>query len=284
MRDVTIKREKAAAHSRVGVSVYAEDRDAAELTIEGVPCRKLGELKNGEEQTFTVSSEAVTLYTAVDSRGTFTCQPYPLEAGEEAVSLAGCVCDDEDGRASFCFGAEGDGNADGKNKLKSALSLVVFIAIGALLGWLIGNLIFDGFPAPAKNFTADGYSIRLNEDFAETGLDAYAASFESDDVAVFSTKQSYEELGGKDAYTLQEYAQLMIEDNKLADSTVQTKRGVTYFEYEYTSESKIFSYHYTVAVHEGSDSYWLTYFAVDSEDYKEYKNDIFKWAASVQVP
>ena len=281
MRELTIKREKVSTCGRAAVEIYITSPEAAELTIEGVPCRKLGELKNGETETFSVCSDAATVYAVVaDSTKDFVCRSYELEAGEENVNLCGFV-NKEDGAAAFCFGIASIPAAE-KKSLKSVLSLAAFIAIGAVLGWFIGNLVFNGFPAPAQTFTQDGYSIKLNEDFVDTGVEAYHASYESEDVAVFSSMQPYEELGGKEAYSLQEYAQMMVDDNQLANAAVAEKRGVTYFEYEYGSG--IFSYHYTVAVHEGSEGYWLTYFAVDTEDYKDYKNNIFKWARSVQVP
>ena len=281
MRELTIKREKVSTCSRAAVEIYITSPEAAELTIEGVPCRKLGEVKNGEAEIFSIGGDEATVYAVVaDSAKDFVCRSYELEAGEENVNLCGFV-NKEDGAAVFCFGTASVPTGE-KKSLKGVFSLAAFIAIGAVLGWFIGNLVFNGFPAPAQTFTQNGYSIKLNEDFVDTGVEAYHASYESEDVAVFSSMQPYEELGGKEAYSLQEYAQMMVDDNQLANAAVAEKRGVTYFEYEYGSG--IFSYHYTVAVHEGSEGYWLTYFAVDTEDYKDYKNDIFKWARSVQVP
>lgn len=284
MRELTIQRAMSRAAARIPAKVYIEDNSAPELTINEIPCRLLGEVKNGEVQTFSISEEPASLFVfADDHSGELACEAYPIEAGEENLTLRGKTClREEDGTTSFCFGEFEDEEVKKPLNLKSIASLALFVAIGALLGWLIGNLVFDGFPAPAKTFTQDGYSIKLNEDFVDTGVEAYHASYESEDVVVFSSMQPYEELGGKEAYSLQEYAQMMVDDNQLTNSTVAEKRGVTYFEYEYSSG--IFSYHYTVAVHEGSEGYWLTYFAVDSEDYKDYKNDIFKWARSVQVP
>ena len=60
MRKLTIKRAKSFVASLTKVKVYIEDQLSNELTINNVPCRKLGNIKNGEEAAvclFTVLSE-----------------------------------------------------------------------------------------------------------------------------------------------------------------------------------------------------------------------------------
>ena len=49
MRNLTIHREKTFVGSLVKLKVYIEDTLVNELEINGIPCRKLGDLKNGEE-------------------------------------------------------------------------------------------------------------------------------------------------------------------------------------------------------------------------------------------
>ena len=55
MRNLTIKREKTFVGSLMKVHVYIEDHFNSEITINNVPCRKLGDLKNNEEKTFSLS-------------------------------------------------------------------------------------------------------------------------------------------------------------------------------------------------------------------------------------
>jgi hypothetical protein len=54
MRNLTIKREKTFVGSLMKVHVYIEDHFNSEITINNVPCRKLGDLKNNEEKTFEI--------------------------------------------------------------------------------------------------------------------------------------------------------------------------------------------------------------------------------------
>ena len=51
MRNLTIKRTKSYVACLAKMKVYIEDRVSGDLVINGVSCRKLGTLKNGEEAT-----------------------------------------------------------------------------------------------------------------------------------------------------------------------------------------------------------------------------------------
>ena len=62
MRKLTIKREKRFSEFYKAFKVYIEDANACELDIEGVPCRKLGEIKNGEEVTFEIENHEARIY------------------------------------------------------------------------------------------------------------------------------------------------------------------------------------------------------------------------------
>ena len=66
MRDLTIKRHKSFVGCLAKFKVYIEDPASRELTIAGVPCRKLGELKNGQEQTFQIGTEETRLFVISD--------------------------------------------------------------------------------------------------------------------------------------------------------------------------------------------------------------------------
>ena len=50
MRNLTIVRRKSFVACLAKMKVYIEDPASNELVINKIPCRKLGELKNGEEK------------------------------------------------------------------------------------------------------------------------------------------------------------------------------------------------------------------------------------------
>jgi hypothetical protein len=48
MRKLTVKREKKYVASLSRVNLYLQDTSSVDTFINGVPCRHLGDLKNGE--------------------------------------------------------------------------------------------------------------------------------------------------------------------------------------------------------------------------------------------
>ena len=52
MRNLTIKRTKSFVASLVKMKIYIEDPTSDEIVINNVRCRKIGDLKNGEEKPF----------------------------------------------------------------------------------------------------------------------------------------------------------------------------------------------------------------------------------------
>ena len=59
MRNLTITREKSFVGCLGRVKVFIEDHTYIETTINNIPCRKLGDLKNGETKTFLISEQAL---------------------------------------------------------------------------------------------------------------------------------------------------------------------------------------------------------------------------------
>lgn len=90
MRNLIIKRNKSFAGCFGKVRVYIEDKNASELTIKGCPCRKLGELKNGEEKSFSIDTAAVKVFVIGDAATRDFCMDWKaIPAGEADVRLSG---------------------------------------------------------------------------------------------------------------------------------------------------------------------------------------------------
>ena len=90
MRKLTIKRHKSIVACAVKDLVYIEDYQSSEITIQGVPCRKIGEIKNGEEKTFEIGEEKQKIFIVFELllKDTFHTS-ITIEAGQEDVSLSG---------------------------------------------------------------------------------------------------------------------------------------------------------------------------------------------------
>lgn len=90
MRKLTITRRKTFVASMAKMKVYIEDHSASEITINDIPCRKLGDLKNGEEKTFEISEDAAKIFVIADSLSKDYCNDvYELPEGNEDVALTG---------------------------------------------------------------------------------------------------------------------------------------------------------------------------------------------------
>lgn len=90
MRNLTIKRNKSFAGCFGKVRVYIEDRNAGELDIKGYPCRKLGELKNGEEKTFSIGNEQLKLFIIGDAMTRDFCMDWKnIPAGANDLRFSG---------------------------------------------------------------------------------------------------------------------------------------------------------------------------------------------------
>ena len=90
MRNLTIKRIKSFVGCLGKVKIYIEDPTSSEIVINGVSCRKLGEIKNGNEATFQIENNALKVFAIFDKLSKNYCNDfYELCEGEEDIYLSG---------------------------------------------------------------------------------------------------------------------------------------------------------------------------------------------------
>ena len=71
------------------MKVWIED-PAGDLVIDGVPCRLLGKLKNGEEGSFEIGEDAARVFVIGDKLSRSFCSDfYEIPAGSDDVVLSG---------------------------------------------------------------------------------------------------------------------------------------------------------------------------------------------------
>ena len=103
MRSLTVKRNKSFAGFLGKVQVYIADANG-ELDISGQRCRKLGDLKNGEEKAFSIDDAATTIFAIGDISTKDFCMDFkPVPEGNEAVRLTGKVILDPQRGNPFAF-------------------------------------------------------------------------------------------------------------------------------------------------------------------------------------
>ena len=90
MRNLTIQRRKTFVASLCKLKIYIEDPMSNEITINGVTCRKLGEIKNGEEQTFIIENNAAKVFVIADKLSkNYCCEFFQLPYGDADIYLTG---------------------------------------------------------------------------------------------------------------------------------------------------------------------------------------------------
>ena len=90
MRNLTIKRRKSFVGCLAKMKIYTEDLNSNEMCINGIPCRKIGDLKNGEEKTFQIGEEEAKIFIITDkSNKAYRKDHYLLPKGQEDIFLSG---------------------------------------------------------------------------------------------------------------------------------------------------------------------------------------------------
>lgn len=283
MRNLTIKRTKSAVAGLAKMKVYIEDPENSELQINGVPCRKLGDLKNGEEKTFSVGDHAAKVFVITDTASrNYSNDYYPLPEGTEDVTVTGKNCYNPSAGNPFRF----DGITDEAvlaNRKKGNKKGMVILVVALILGFVLGlarTTLEKSQTEKAKEFSTEGMTITLTAEFKEESYEGFTQCYETKDVAVFTLKEEFTLMEGLEDYTVAEYGELVVLGNGLDDSALKTENGVTYFDYNADGSSGT-EFYYFATVHKSGDAFWLIQFAVDADQAEQYRPLFFQWAASV---
>ncbi|MBQ7294606.1 MAG: hypothetical protein IJW86_00265 [Clostridia bacterium] len=284
MRTLTIKRNKAFAGWATKSKVYVEDYMNNDIIINGVPCRKIGTLKNGEEKSFEIEPVATRVYIIGDKLSRNMCNDFcKIPAGEEDVVLTGEHKYNPFNGNAFRF----DGVTDEEvlaNRKKTNKKAALFFAFLVVVGFCIGfALTFFGdiddiYP---EAFTYGNMSITLTNEFSERNVDGFSACYESYSSIILINKDDKEFFEDFDSYTLEEYGNDIIENSEY-DVELQKENGLTYFEYVYNDEESGDVYSYFVPVYKSDDAFWLFQFSSFEEDYETYREQFVEWAKTVE--
>ena len=287
MRNLTIKREKCFIAAVSKIKIYAEVETGGELTIKGTPCRKIGEIKNGEEKTFEIENNAAKIFVIADKLSkNFCCEYYQLPEGEEDISLTGKCHFDFFAGNSFRFE---NNNSDEvvsfrkKNRRRGVGIMSAVIAVCIIIGVGAGFFVAKSQISGAKNFSADGLTITLTGDFWESNISSiFNSVYDSNDIAVFTLKEQFTLLEGLEDYTVDNYIDLMVKNSDITSIEKKSKDGLTWFEYTYENTSTEEVYRYFIYVYKTDDAFWSVQFALLDEKADAYRNEIFNWAKSVK--
>ncbi len=153
---------------------------------------------------------------------------------------------------------------------------------GGVAGFLISSGLFSMQSPKEKTFSSNGMTITLTNEFRKVDFENFTVAYDSKNVAVFVLKEAFSLADGSGNYTLEQYADFVIQANNLSSAEVKTVRGLTHFEYEFTNLETNDTYQYFSYVYKTNDAFWLIQFATLSEDAETYAQQISAWAKSVE--
>jgi len=190
MRNLTVRRNKAYPSSIVKMRVYIEDPTAGYVFINGIPCRMLGELKNGEESTYQIGDYAAKLYLTQEKRGSLVKESfYPIPEGTEDLTVSGKNILDMIKTNPFIFDDIGDPIPPEERKKSVRTGNIVMWTV-LLISYIIGRLLFS-LPsltdkADKITFNVENMQITLTEEFKEQSMEGVTKFYNSPivDVAV----------------------------------------------------------------------------------------------------
>lgn len=285
MRNLTIKREKSFVGSLVKMKVYIEDPTSNEIRINNISCRKIGDLKNGEEKNFQIDEQEVKVYVIADKLSKDYCNEfYQLSAGQEDIFLSGKNKFNPANGNAFRF----DNNESKENianrkrgTRKGLLVLIAAIIVGAVLGYVTTSNLFSNKNTKPKDFSYNGMNITLTDEFVKTDIENYTIAYGSKNVAIVALKEAFTLVDGFQDYTLEQYGNLVLQNNNLSSAKIKNIEGLVGFEYEFTNPNTKEIYKYFSFVYKSNDAFWLVQFATLTEDVDEYRSRIIEWAKTI---
>ena len=151
--------------------------------------------------------------------------------------------------------------------------IVLFIMMVLVLGLSSCSLL-----SKEKEFTVSDLTITLTNKFVEKDVIGFTSTYQSTDVLVFVLEEDKDQLNS--GLTLEKYAKLILEVNKLDDVDYEEEDDYIYFEYTKDVSGK--DYYYYARTYETEDSFWLIQFACFESKQDKLFDDIEKYADSIE--
>lgn len=282
MRSLTITRRKSFVGCAMKDQVYIRDEQAQEITIEGVPCRKIGDIKNGESKTFQIGDSEQQIFLIVDKISKEHCNAsFTIPEGPEDVCLSG-IHKFVFGSNPFCFDgvqqSEEELLKQKKKNRKGAVIMIVAIIIGITIGLFLPGGFFGAETASPKIFTKDDFQITLTDAFEPLEQSDFFAFYQSKTAMVFSLREE-ENLFGD--ITLEEYGDLVLQAN--GKTSIKMSRDDNFIWFEYTDTPEEQEIYYLAVCCRSDDAFWIVNFATPANNQNKYRDKFLDWAKTIKV-
>lgn len=282
MRKLTIKRTKSFVGCLGIMKVYIESADGDTKLGESI-CKKLGDLKNGEEVSFEIESERAKVYVIADQLSTSYCREfYQLEEGDEDIYLTGKNKFNPAAGNAFRFdGNDSKAVQEERNNgiKKGVLVTICAMLIGGCIGYGITTAVFEIIRSQEESFSADEMTITLTKGFNQQAAYGYVGAFVSRDVEVLVLKERFVFMSST-KYSAEEYGEKILGDKY--DYEKVTHDGLNSLVYTNTAKDGT-TYKYHLYCFKTDDAYWQVYFAVKENKADKYADDIIEWAKSIEI-
>ncbi len=276
MRRLWIRRHKNGGGK---LTVYIEDLETGDVTINGLPCRKLGELADGQHKRYTIGQDAVKVFLTAGKIG--ENMPFrQIPEGQDDIFLSG----KKQGKTfRYDDAEEEDPSFSPKKggwlaKVILVIAILLGLAAGFFAGRMITEMVLSGRETPAveKSFICQDLTITLTDRFRETEVDGYTACYASGDAAVFALREPFDAKEGFGDLSVVEYGTMVLTNNALAKTvTLEDDGGMIVFRYESSGY-----WYYTVLL-KGTDAFWMVQFTALTENAQAYMQIFRQWAQGI---
>lgn len=287
MRMLTVTRGKSSVARFKRVTLYIEDNETPEQTILNVPCRRLGDLLNGEMNMFDIPEEETQIIAVVGAGG--QASKYSIPAGGGRVALSGSCSGSS---PTFCFGYVPKEREMGRGvkiallALLPAVLLVSFLTVIAAVTGVLPHIFERESP---RNYSGEGYVITLTDQFYPMQIQDCVGAYNSEDSSVFIYKDDFAIAPLLlEAMTVQEYA-MEFRDN-IAQSDISLKLtdirdagALTYFDITPPESAGDDEYCSRLYAYKGSDAFWVVEVAVPLDSFEKMEKKMNKWAESFRI-
>lgn len=163
--------------------------------------------------------------------------------------------------------------------MKKLLSVIAIVL--AVLS-LSACSVLDSLSSKEKQYSTEGMTITMPGGFYKTEQEGFKVCYARDDCAVFALREGFDELEGLSELTLDEYADLVLENNEL-DKPVNDGAGLKYFEFErdVKDDNGTETFSYLACCYRAGDAFWLVQFSCPKSKYGENRSDMLAWAETV---
>ena len=161
-----------------------------------------------------------------------------------------------------------------------------FVLICVLVSVLCGCSLLSAKSGSDKEFSGEGLTITLTDNFRTAEIEGYTLCYDSFDVAVYALKENFEvfENAGLDNVTLDDYKGYVLDANsKYSPKEDNSFDGLTVLRYESYIEAKKTNFTYFVSLYKGTDAFWIVNFMCLESDRDTYQPLFELWSSTIEV-